>query len=126
VRLAGAGAFPDPGRARVLFTRVEADGPELDRLAVGVRAAANRAGAGAAGGPFRAHVTLARTGRPVEATRWLRALETYRGEEWTAREVALVASYLGEGARGRPRHDVVETFPMGGPSGFGNQGETGA
>lgn len=126
VRLAGAGAFPDAARAKVLFTRVETDGPELDRLAVGVRAAANRAGAAAEGGPFRAHLTLARTGRPVEATRWLRVLDTYRGEEWPAREVCLVVSHLGEGPRGRPRHEVVDTFPLGGRSGFGNREETDA
>jgi RNA 2',3'-cyclic 3'-phosphodiesterase len=114
VTLAGGGAFPDPARAKVLFARVHTDGVELDRLATGARAAANRAGAPVDGGRFHPHLTLARAARPLEATRWLRVLDAYRGPTWQADDVALVASHLGEGRRGRPRYDVVETFPLGG------------
>jgi 2'-5' RNA ligase len=112
--LVGGGAFPDPTRAKVLFGRVETEGEELERLATGVRAAAAKAGAGPDGGPFHPHVTLARAGRPLEATRWLRVLDAYRGEPWVAQEVVLVASHLGEGPRRRPRHEVVESFRLGG------------
>jgi 2'-5' RNA ligase len=115
VRFAGAGAFPDPARAKVLFTAVETEGPELRHLATGVRAAATKAGASPEGGRFHPHVTLARTGRPVEATRWLRVLDTYQGPRWSATEVALVASHLGEGPRGRPRYEVLATFPLAHP-----------
>ncbi len=116
VRLAGGGAFPDPARARVLFAGVEtADAVELGRLATGVRAAASRAGAAPEGGRFHPHLTLARARRPVEATRWLRVLDGYRGPEWTSGEVALVASHLGEGPHRRPRHEVVATFELGRP-----------
>lgn len=113
VVLAGGGAFPDPARAKVLFARVGTDGPELVRLATGVRAAAGKAGAGPDGGVFRPHVTLARTRRSLEATRWLRVLDAYRGEGWPAEEIALVASHLGEGAHRRPRHEVLATLPLG-------------
>ena len=41
-----------------------------------------------------------------------------RGPAWTVEEIALVASYLGEGPRNRPRHEVVETFSLG-PAGSG-------
>ena len=120
--LAGAGAFPNPGRAKVLYTGVDAGGraEELRRLATGARAAATKAGAEPAGGPFRAHVTLARTGRPVEATRWLRVLDGYRGPPWTAAEITLVESHLGEGPRNRPRYEAVAAFPL------GNEPETGS
>jgi RNA 2',3'-cyclic 3'-phosphodiesterase len=113
VTLAGGGAFPGPARAKVLYVAVESPGDELDRLATGVRAAASRAGAEPDGGRFRAHVTLARAPRPVEATRWLRVLDAYRGPTWEAAEVLLVASHLGEGPRRRPRYEVVETFRVG-------------
>lgn len=113
VTLAGGGAFPNPARAKVLFAGVETEGPELRRLATGARAAATKAGADAGGGRFHPHVTLARIGRPVEATRWLRVLDAYRGPTWQADELALVASYLGEGPRRRPRHEVVDTFRLG-------------
>ncbi len=113
VTLAGGGAFPDPARAKVLFAGVHTDGVELQRLATGARAAAAKAGTEVDGGRFHPHVTLARTGRPVQATRWLRVLDAYRGPTWIADEVALVASHLGEGPRRRPRYEVVETFHVG-------------
>src|SRR5262245_7110964 len=112
--LAGGGSFPNPTRAKVLYAAVETrQHEELRRLAVGTRAAANKAGADADGGKFRAHLTLARSGRPFEATRWLRVLDAYRGPTWLADEVALIESHLGEGPRKRPRYEVVETFPVG-------------
>jgi RNA 2',3'-cyclic 3'-phosphodiesterase len=114
VTLAGGGAFPHAGRAKVLYAGVEVSDPEeLRRLAVGARAAANKAGADADGGRFKAHLTLARSGRPFEATRWLRVLEAYRGPTWPVHAMTLVESHLGEGPRKRPRYEVVETFSLG-------------
>src|SRR4051812_15113124 len=55
LRLAGAGAFPNPARAKVLYAAVEAapgDLEELRRLATGARAAANKAGAPSDGATF--------------------------------------------------------------------------
>lgn len=116
VRLAGGGAFPNPGRAKVLYAGVVADDPEeLRRLSVGARAAANKAGAEADGGRFRAHLTLARSGRPFEATKWLRILEAYRGPAWQADRLVLIESHLGEGPRRRPRYEVVGQYPLGRP-----------
>jgi RNA 2',3'-cyclic 3'-phosphodiesterase len=112
VTLAGGGAFPGPSRAKVVYVDARTEGEELARLATGARAAAARAGADPEGGRFRAHVTLARTRRPVEATRWLRILDTYQGPRWQADEIALVASHLGEGPRRRPRYEVVRTFGL--------------
>ena len=115
LRFAGGGAFPNVARAKVLWAGVscsDQDREELRRLATGVRAAAARAGAEAKGEKFKAHLTLARTGRPVEATNWVRLLDAYAGPIWTADEFALVASYLGEGPRKRPRYEVLETFPL--------------
>lgn len=113
--LAGGGAFPNPGRAKVLFVGVDADGrdDDLRHLAIGARAAASKAGADSEGGRFRAHVTLARTGTPTEVTRWVRLLDTYRGPTWRADALHLIQSHLGEGPRKRPRYEVVETFPIG-------------
>lgn len=113
--VAGGGAFPNPARAKVLYAGIDAAGrdPDLRHLAVGTRAAATKAGADAEGGRFHPHLTLARLRRPAEATRWIRVLEAYRGPTWTATEVTLVESHLGEGPRRRPRYEVVGTFPLG-------------
>ena len=115
-RIAGGGAFPNVGRAKVLFAAVETSaetGEELRRAATGARAALVKAGAEVDGQRFRPHLTLARMGRPVEATNWVRLLDSYAGPSWQVAEIALVASHLGEGPRRRPRHEVVETFSLG-------------
>jgi RNA 2',3'-cyclic 3'-phosphodiesterase len=116
VRIAGGGAFPGPARAKVVYAGVEADDTsleELRRLATGARAAAGKAGAAVEGGPFRPHLTLARSGRGVEATRWLRVLDTFRSREFVVDSFMLVESHLGEGPRNRPRYETVGRFALG-------------
>lgn len=116
VRVAGGGAFPNPARARVLYAGLETDedgAEELRRMATGARAAAGKAGAEVDGQRFRPHLTLARLGRPTEATDWVRLLDAYRGPEWIVDHYVLVASHLGEGPRKRARHEVVDTFTVG-------------
>lgn len=109
----GGGAFPGVDLAKVLWAGVQVDDvDELDRLATGCRAAAAKAGSPPSGERFTAHVTVARLGRPIEATKWVRLLDAYRGPVWQLDEIALVASYLGEGPRKRPRHEVVEVFAL--------------
>ncbi len=115
-RIAGGGAFPDAGRARVLYAgvaTVPTDAEELRRAATGARAAMAKAGAEVDGQRFTPHLTLARLGRPTEATRFVRLLDAYTGPEWTVSEVVLIASHLGEGPRKRARHEVVERFSLG-------------
>ena len=117
-RIHGGGAFPHVARARVLWAGLDLDEhgfEELRRLATGARAAATKAGVDATGQRFRPHLTVARLGVPAEATRWVRLLDAYAGPPWPVHEVELVASYLGEGPRKRPRHETVATFPLSSP-----------
>jgi 2'-5' RNA ligase len=86
--------------------------PELVRWPRGARAAATRAGAGADGGRFRPHLTLARSRHPHDLTRWVRVLESYRGPLWWADEIRLISSKLGQGPNGRPLHELVATFAL--------------
>ena len=116
-RVAGGGAFPDAGRARVVWAGLELDEQgrtELDRMATGARAAASRTGIPVEGKRFRPHITLARLGRPEEVSNWVRLLDAYAGPPWTVDRLTLVASHLGEGPRGRPRYEVVEELGLGG------------
>lgn len=113
--IAGGGAFPHAGSARVLWAGLRLDDAgheELDRLATGARAAASKAGIAVDGQRFRPHVTIGRFGRPAEATKWVRLLDAYAGPTWETTEVALVASYLGEGPRKRPRYETVATYEV--------------
>lgn len=122
--IAGGGAFPNVGRARVLWAGLDLDedaGPrevgrrlELDRLAAGCRAAAGRANIEVDGQRFRPHLTVARVGHPTELTSWVRLLDGYAGPRWSVDRIALIASYLGEGPRGRPRYEEIGEFELGG------------
>lgn len=115
-RLSGGGAFPHAGAARVIWAGLDLDETgevELPRLATGARAAANRTGIAVDGQRFRAHVTVARLGHPAEVSNWVRLLDAYEGPTWTADRIALVASYLGEGPRNRPRYETVAELPLG-------------
>jgi 2'-5' RNA ligase len=116
-RIAGGGAFPDVARARVLYADLalaDEERSSLERLAAGSRTAAATSGIEIDGQRFRPHVTVARIGRPTEATSWVRLLDAYEGPVFTVDQVSLVASHLGEGPRRRPRYEVVESFPLGG------------
>ncbi|WP_144857372.1 RNA 2',3'-cyclic phosphodiesterase [Marihabitans asiaticum] len=114
LRLTGAGCFPDPTRASVLWLGVDDAAREpLTHLAASSRAAANVTGATPEGKAFVPHLTLARLRRPIEATRWLRVLDTWTSDPFVVDSVELVASYLHEAAKGRPRHEVLASLPLG-------------
>lgn len=96
VRVAGTRCFPEVWRARVLALGVAEGGSELGALARRCRNAANRSGVIADGSSFVGHLTLARARRPIEATKWLRVLDSFPGSEWLAGEIALVESRLSD------------------------------
>ncbi len=116
--IGGGGAFPDPSRARVLTAGIAVSGPgrtTLERLSTGARTALATAGIRVDGTRFRPHLTLARRSRPAEVSSWVRLLEGYAGPTAYAGELELVASHLGEGPRGGPRHEVLATCALGAP-----------
>ncbi len=118
-RIAGGGAFPDPARAKVLWTGLDLDEggrTELARAATGARAAAAKAGIAVDGQRFRPHLTIARTGRPQQVSSWVRLLDSYAGPAWSTDTVSLIASHLGEGPRKRPRYELVEELAVGRPA----------
>jgi 2'-5' RNA ligase len=110
LRLQGAGCFPNPAVAKVLWSGVAGDTGRLERLAASSRSAAVRAGLEVDGSKFRPHLTLARAGRPLEMTRWLRVFDLYTGRSWQVSEIALIQSQLGQG---RPRYQLRQVFELG-------------
>ncbi|MFK5633632.1 RNA 2',3'-cyclic phosphodiesterase [Ornithinimicrobium sp. LYQ103] len=115
LRLVGAGAYPDPGGARVLWAGVEESVPgTLGSWSKGLRAVASHAGAGVDGTRFSPHVTVARaSGRPHPAGHLLQALDTLRTPPWRAEEVVLIGSHLGQGPGGTPRYETRHTWEIG-------------
>ncbi|CAN7379179.1 RNA 2',3'-cyclic phosphodiesterase [Knoellia sp. LjRoot47] len=116
LRLSGAGTFPNPAEARVVWMDVRSESPsgltDLESLALGVRRACGSVGASPAGGDYRPHLTLARVRRPFEATHWLRVMDAYAGPPWVADEVTVFVSHRGE-RRGRPHYEPVAVCPLG-------------
>ena len=112
-RVAGGGAFPNVGRAKIVYAGLDTDLEELRRMATGARAAVAKSGAEVDGHHFTPHLTLARITRSVEASKVVRLLDAYAGPSWLVTEYTLVASYLGEAPRNRARHEIVGTFRIG-------------
>jgi 2'-5' RNA ligase len=107
---AGGGAFPAPGRARVLWTGIRGDRRALEALARSAGAGARRAGAPPPdeGRPFRPHVTLARCREPADVRGLVEALSGYDGACWTAQEIHLIRSYQGPA----PRYETEASWPL--------------
>ena len=112
--LTGAGAFPKPARANVLWTGLAGNRRGLTELAASVGAAARRAGAVPpdAGRRFQPHLTLARCRMPADVRGVVASLETYQGPEWTAEEIYLIHSTQGAHGAG-PRYETLGTWKMG-------------
>jgi RNA 2',3'-cyclic 3'-phosphodiesterase len=109
---AGAGAFPSPGRANVLWSGISGDRGALARLAESVAAGASRAGASPPdrGRRFQPHLTLARCRTPADVTELVEALGGYQGQLWTADRLHLVRSRLG--ATEHPRYTSLASWPL--------------
>jgi 2'-5' RNA ligase len=108
--LAGAGAFPSPARANVLWSGLSGDREALGQLAMSVSAGARRAGA-----PpdeklrFRPHVTLARCRLPADVRSLVSDLSGYQGPAWTVEEIYLIRSTLGGQ---QPRYETLGTWKL--------------
>jgi RNA 2',3'-cyclic 3'-phosphodiesterase len=108
----GAGAFPVPARANVLWSGLSGDRGALGHLAESVVAGASRAGAPPPdkGRRFQPHLTLARCRMPADVTELVAALAGHQGQQWTADRVHLVRSRLG--ATEQPRYATLASWPL--------------
>ena len=111
--LAGAGAFPSPARANVLWSGLSGDRKALGELALSVGAGARRAGAPPPdeGRRYQPHVTLARCRTPADVRSIVDDLSGYQGPTWTAEEIYLIRSTLG----GQPRYEALGKWKLGYP-----------
>ncbi|HEY4409465.1 MAG TPA: RNA 2',3'-cyclic phosphodiesterase [Acidimicrobiia bacterium] len=109
-RLGGAGAFPKPGRARVLWIGADAGGGELVGLAGAVGAALRPVGHEPDHKVFHPHLTVARLKVPDDVGEVLAAIGPGAvGEAFTVDEVVLYASRLSpQGST----YTALERFPL--------------
>jgi RNA 2',3'-cyclic 3'-phosphodiesterase len=111
----GAGAFPTPNRANVLWSGLSGDRGALAHLAESVAAGASRAGAPPPdkGRRFRPHLTLARCRMPADVTELVAALDGDQGPSWPADRIHLGRSRLG--ATQYPRDTTLGSWPLRSP-----------
>jgi len=109
-RLGGAGAFPKPGRARVVWIGAAAGGEELVGLAGAVAGALGPIGYESEQRPFHPHLTVARLKVPDDVGPVLAALGPEAvGEVFTVGEVLLYESRLSPKGS---TYSVLERFPL--------------
>ena len=115
IRCGGAGSFPDGPRGTAVWVGVDG-GDALPDLAAAVDRTAVGLGVPEEPRPFRAHLTVARTGRSAEPpVAALAAAVDSSGAAtapWTATELVVVASHP---AGGHHRHTVVARLPLASP-----------
>jgi 2'-5' RNA ligase len=108
--LAGAGAFPGPARANVLWSGLSGDRDGLGELAQSVSAGARQAGAPPPDTRrYRPHLTLARCREPADLRDLVAGLSGYQGPAWTAGEVHLVGSIPGA----QPPYESIASWSLG-------------
>jgi RNA 2',3'-cyclic 3'-phosphodiesterase len=107
--ISGSGAFPSPGRARILWTGIRS-GDGLAPLAASVAAGARRAGAPPPdeGRRYRAHLTLARCRDQADVSDLTATLAGFTGSPWTAAEIRLIRSNPGR----EPRYEDLGCWPL--------------
>ncbi|MGH9041430.1 MAG: RNA 2',3'-cyclic phosphodiesterase [Acidimicrobiia bacterium] len=109
-RLGGSGAFPKPGRARVVWIGAAEGASAMAGLAGSVTGALAPLGCGAEARPFRSHLTVARMRDPDDVTPVLGALGSEPvGEAWTVAEVVLYQSHLSPSGS---RYSVLAQLPL--------------
>ena len=106
LNLAGAGTF----RHDVCWIGVNDPDNALGPLAERVRQTYATAGQHAQN---RFHVTVSRSGRQSNLAHTMKALSIYQGPTWTAHDLTLYRSILGEGPGGHPLYTPVITIPLG-------------
>jgi len=110
VTLGGAGTFPNPVAARVLYQAVTDGGDDFAALGRRVRTAADRVGVPSDNAKHIPHLTLARTRRPADLTRWLRIVESFPAQSFSAESFSLIHSDL---RPARPQYRPLLTFALG-------------
>ena len=109
-RFGGAGAFPKPGRARVVWIGAAAGGDEIVGLAAAVAQALGPLGYEPDRAEFHPHLTVARLKVPANVADVLAAIGPGPvGEEFIVSEVVLYQSHLSPKG---PTYTALERFPL--------------
>lgn len=109
VRFTELGAFPSPGRARILWLGVDEGAERMTQLGAIAEAAARIAGFAAESREFKPHLTLSRIDPPA-SVRTLLGSKLRFGTRMTVDSVILYRSRLGGGP---PRYEEIVRIALG-------------
>ena len=110
VRLAGAGAFPDPAAGEILWAGVDAPGHALADMSRELIGSVQHFGWILDRRSFRAHVTLARSRPARDLSGAVDQLADYQGQMWTVPSIAVVWSR--RGPDGEPLYELSGEHPF--------------
>ena len=110
VRLAGAGAFPDPAAAHTLWTGVDGPGTALADLSRELIESVLHFGWILDRRSFQAHVTLARSRADQNLSSAVAQLADYRGPFWNVPSLAVVWSR--QSPDGEPYYQLLGEHPF--------------
>lgn len=108
VSLGGLGAFPNAGRATVMWIGLERGSSELERLARTAEESAQNAGLTPEDRPFHAHLSLSRIRPPENVRGTIEAIESV-DIGWRCESVLVYESRQGSGGI---RYEPLETIPL--------------
>lgn len=108
IRFNELGAFPNPGRARILWLGVDEGAERLIHLAAIAEGVARSVGFAAEAREFKPHLTLSRIDRPASVNTLIGSKPSF-GVRMTVESVVLYRSRLG---RGPARYEEVARFEL--------------
>lgn len=109
IRFSELGAFPQPGRARVLWLGIDEGAERMIQLAAIAEAAARSAGFAAETKSFKPHLTLSRIDPPVSVKSIVESRPRF-GARMTVDAIIVYRSRLGGGPA---RYEEVVRIPLG-------------
>jgi len=113
ISVAGTGAFPSPGRPRVVWAGVEEPSGTLYRLWALTEKAVTDLGWEREKRGFSPHVTLGRVKGPINLSRLSSVLQTMKDDDWGRQEVRSLVLIRSRPGGGGPRFEDIKVFPLG-------------
>ncbi|MBA2457127.1 MAG: RNA 2',3'-cyclic phosphodiesterase [Nocardioidaceae bacterium] len=110
VRLAGAGAFPEPQTAQTLWAGLECPGNALGDLSRELILSLSHFGWMLDRRAFRTYLALAQAPNPTDLSPAVDQLADYSGPYWNLPAIAVVWSRVGEGDR--PFYELLGEHPF--------------
>ncbi len=113
IQVAGAGAYPNLRRPRILWAGILENSGTLQRLWLSLEDATEKLGFEREKRSFSPHVTIGRVKGNMNISRLTMAMEEIKDETWGNQEVVEMALYRSHLEKGGAKYEKVRVFPLG-------------